>query len=288
MGALEFISPDAAMASAFVIKEPSAVVGDFFEFIKTSDPKLWQSLSETQAENGIDIRRDLAAPLGGEFAFAVDGPLLPVPSWKLIFEVNDPARLNATFERLVEKVNQIAAREGKRGFVREQEEAGGRNFYTIKSLDLGLSVNYTYANNYLIMTPSRALLERALRFRDAQTTLLRAPRFVASLPADGTANFSALFYQNLGGVIDPLKRTMRGFGVTKDATQDKDARDALEALDSFSPPALAYARADANSITFAAPTTGGPFGITPSTLMGLPGGLGLSSVIEQGMSGKGE
>jgi hypothetical protein len=28
----------------------------------------------------------------------------PVPSWKLIFEVNDPARLNATFERLVEKV----------------------------------------------------------------------------------------------------------------------------------------------------------------------------------------
>jgi hypothetical protein len=89
-------------------------------------------------------------------------------------------------------------------------------------------------------------------------------------------------------VIDPSKRTMRGFGVTKDATQDKDARDALEALDSFSPPALAYARADANSITFAAPTTGGPFGITPSTLMGLPGGLGLSSVIEQGMSGKGE
>ena len=242
------------MAAAFVVKEPTAVVGDFFNFIKTTDPTVWQTLSEAQAANGIDITRDLAAPLGGEFAFAIDGPLLPVPSWKLVFEVNDPTQLNQTLERLVGKVNEVAAREGKRGFASEREQAGDQIYYSIKSLDLGLSVHYTYADNYLVMTPSRALLDRALRFREAKATLRHAPRFTAALPTDSVANFSALFYQNLGGVLDPLTRTMRGFGATSKADNNSEAKGALDALDTLSPPALAYARADTNSIVFAAPT----------------------------------
>jgi hypothetical protein len=47
----------------------------------------------------LNLRNDIAAPLGGEYAFAIDGPILPVPSWKLVFQVNDPPvyskRLNA-------------------------------------------------------------------------------------------------------------------------------------------------------------------------------------------------
>ena len=39
---------------------------------------------------------DLAASLGGEFALALDGPLMPVPSWKLVSEVYDPGRFQAT------------------------------------------------------------------------------------------------------------------------------------------------------------------------------------------------
>lgn len=280
MGSLEFISPEASMAAAFVVKEPTAVVGDIFNFLKTVDPSLMQTFAETQTANGVDITRDLAAPLGGEFAFAIDGPLLPVPSWKLIFEVDDPARLNTTFERLVERVNVVAKRENKRGFTTEKEEASGQTFYTIKSLDLGLSVHYIYANNYLVMTPSRALLDRTLRYREAQTTLLRAPRFVQSLPTDGDANFSALFYQNLGEVLSPLASTMRGIGASA-AKKSSEANEALNALDTLSPPALAYARANGDSIVFAAPTKGGPFGVSPSTLLGLPGGIGLQNVLEQ-------
>jgi hypothetical protein len=281
MGSLEFISPEASMAAVFVVKEPTAVVGDIFNYLKTVDPALMQTFTEAQTANGVDITRDIAAPLGGEFAFAVDGPLLPTPSWKIIFEVDDPARLNTTFARLVERVNTVAGREGKRGFALETEDAGGQTFYSIKSLDLGLSVHYIYANNYLVMTPSRALLDRALRYREAQTTLLRAPRFVRSLPTDADANFSALFYQNLGSVLDPLQRTMRGIGASADKGKG-EANEALAALDTLSPPALAYARASGDSITFAAPTKGGPFGVTPSTLLGLPGGLGLDNILQHG------
>ncbi len=283
MGSLNYISPEASMAAAFVVKKPEAAVGDFFDFLKTADPALWQTLADAQATNNIDVARDLAAPLGGEVAFAIDGPVLPVPSWKVIFEVYDPARLNATFERLVARLNEVAQREGKRGFVSEQTEAGGKTFYAIKSLDIGLSLNYTYADNYLILTPSRALLDRTLRFRDAGMTLARAPRFTAALPTDANANFSAIFYQNLGSVLDPLTRTMRGFGGDDGAAQNSEAQQALNALNTFAPPALAYVRADADTITVAAPTKGGPFGITPGTLLGIPsGGFSLQEIIEQG------
>ncbi len=65
-------------------------------------PSLRKNLDKQQAERGLDIRNDIAAPLGGEFAFAIDGPILPTPSWKMVFEVNDPAHLQQTLERVVD------------------------------------------------------------------------------------------------------------------------------------------------------------------------------------------
>ncbi len=84
----------------------------------------------------------------------------------------------------------------------EKAEVGGRTFYTLKSADFGLvEVNYTYANGYMIVGPSRALVERALAAHDSGYSLLRSAKFTAGLPADGNANFSAVFYHNLGGLV---------------------------------------------------------------------------------------
>ncbi|MEJ7708546.1 MAG: FecR domain-containing protein [Pyrinomonadaceae bacterium] len=116
MGALKFISPDANMVASFVVKEPTALVNDLLSALQTIDPALQQHLATFEQENNLDVRRDLAAPLGGEFAFAIDGPMLPSPSWKMIFEVNDAARLQQTFEHVVERLNALSARENRRGF----------------------------------------------------------------------------------------------------------------------------------------------------------------------------
>jgi ferric-dicitrate binding protein FerR (iron transport regulator) len=213
MGALDFISPDANLVSAVVVENPAALVDDLLGALKMVDQNLWQQLKDREAEHGIDARRDLAAPLGGEFAFAVDGPVLPAPSWKMIFEVYDQARLQGTFEHLVDEINRYAATEGKAGLRLERAEAGGRTYYTLKSLDLGIGLDYTYANGYLIAAPSQALVDRALRYRDSGYTLPRSSRFTAALPADGNANFSALFYHNLGPIIEPLAARMKDAGV---------------------------------------------------------------------------
>ncbi len=154
MGALEFISPNANVVAAFVVKEPALLVDDLFKFMETVDPDIRGRMQQVEQQQGISIRNDFAAPLGGEFAFAIDGPLLPTPSWKIIMEVYDQAKLQDTFQRAVEKLNQFSMLHGKGKLAIESTTSGDRTFYAIKSADAGLEVHYTYANGYFIAAPS--------------------------------------------------------------------------------------------------------------------------------------
>ncbi len=282
MGALEYISPDANLAAAFVFKQPVALVDDLLGVMETAVPSVREHLKQAEARLGVDVRRDFAAPLGGEFAFAVDGPLLPTPSWKIIIEVYDPARLQQTFEQLVEEINREAARHNQKGLRWERVDGGGgRVFYTLISVDTGLELHYAYANGYMIAAPSHALVDRALRFRESGYVLPRSARFISTLPADGNANFSAIFYHDLAPVIEPLTRQL---GEGKDGSAQQQALRSLgEAAKS---PSLAYAYARDNRIIFAADSRdGSPFGLSPASLFGLPGSFGIQHILEQGMDG---
>jgi hypothetical protein len=280
MGSLEYISPDANVVAGFVVKDPSSMVDDLLGVLETVSPDLRKTLDELQTKHGLNIRNDIAAPLGGEFAFAVDGPILPTPSWKLVFEVNDPAHLQQTLERVVSEVNKQAAYFGKGGMAWQQSEMGGRKYYTLKSTDFGfLEVNYTYANGYLIVGPSRALVERALRSQESGLSLLRSAKFTAGLPADGNANFSAVFYHNIGGLVPA--------GLASTANKlPSGPQEAFKTIAGDMAPTLAYAYAQGDSITFAANTEGGPFGLGPATILGMPSSLEMQSIIERGMGGK--
>lgn len=275
MGALEFVSPDANVATAFVVKEPALLVDDLLGFLETVQPDLRRRLREIEAQQGIDIRRDLAAPLGGEFAFAVDGPLLPTPSWKMVLEVGDQAHLQGSLERLVEKLNAWATLNGKGGLSWANTAEGGRTVYTLRSADAGLEVHYTFANGYLVVTPGRALLDLALKYRESGNTLLRSARFRQTLPGDGNVNFSAILYHDLAPVLRPLaERAPEG------------QRGALAAADM--PPTLAYAYAQGDRITLAANTEGGPFGLNPDSLLGLPNAFAMQNILTNALGEEGE
>jgi hypothetical protein len=234
-----------------------------------------------ETRQGLNIRNDFAAPLGGEFAFAIDGPILPTPSWKMVFEVYDQARLQQTFERVVEQLNQWAAKEGKGGLRWERTEADGRTFYALKSVDFGLEVHYAYADGYLVAAPNRALVDRAIRYRESGYTLLRSPRFTAQLPADGNANFSALLYHDLAPLIEPLAERM-----AKSRSLPEEQQQAIRSLGALTPPTLAYAYAQGDRIVLASNTEGGPFGLSPSSLLGLPNALAIQHIMHEAMSEK--
>jgi ferric-dicitrate binding protein FerR (iron transport regulator) len=279
MGSLEYISPDANVVAGFVVKDPVRLVDDLLGVIETVSPDLRKHLDQQQAERGLDIRRDLAAPLGGEFAFAIDGPILPTPSWKMVFEVNDSAHLQQTLERVVAEVNKEAARFGKTGLVWDRGDIDGRTYYTLRSADFGVEVNYTFANGFVVLGPSRALVERSVRAQAQGYTLLHSAHFTAGLPADGNANFSAVFYHNLAPLVQPFaERIANSAG---HLPQEQQA--AIKSMAAELPPTLAYAYAQGDSITFAANTEGGPFGLSPASLLGMPNSLEIQHILEQGM-----
>ncbi|PWT90748.1 MAG: hypothetical protein C5B55_09225, partial [Blastocatellia bacterium] len=282
MGSLEYISPDANVVAGFVVKNPVALVDDLLGVLDTVSPELRKTLDKQQTAHGLDIRNDIAAPLGGEFAFTIDGPILPTPSWKMVFEVNDPQHLQQTLERVVTEVNKEAANFGKAGLSWEQTDSGGRVYYTLRSADIGVQVNYTYANGYMIVGPSRALVERAVQLKETGTTLLHSAKFTAGLPADGNANFSAVFYHNLAPLVQPFASQIGNAA----NNLPSGPQEAVKAMAADMPPTLAYAYAQGDSITFAANTEGGPFGLSPATLLGMPNALEMQSIIQHGMSTK--
>jgi FecR protein/Protein of unknown function (DUF3352) len=277
MGSLDYISPDANVVAGFVVKNPATLVDELLGVLETVNPELRKNLDKLQSQHGLNIRDDIAAPLGGEFAFAIDGPILPTPSWKVVFEVNDPAHLQQTLERIVTDVNKQAAYLGKSGLAWEKADVGGRTYYTLRSVDFGvLQMSYVYANGYMIAGPSRALVERALTSQENGLSLLRSAKFTAGLPADGNANFSAVFYHNIGGLVPA--------GVATAAQNlPSGPQEAIKSIASDMPPTLAYAYAQGDTITFMANTEGGPFGIGPATLLGMPNALEMQHIIGRGM-----
>ena len=282
MGSLEYISPDANLVAGFVVKDPVRLVDDLLGVIETVSPDLRKNLDKHQADRGLDIRKDIAAPLGGEFAFAIDGPILPTPSWKMVFEVNDSAHLQQTLERVVGEVNKEAAKFGKTGLVWERGDISGRTYYTLKSVDFGVEVNYTYVNGYVVMGPSRAMVAQSVQRQEQGYSLLRSSRFTAGLPADGNANFSAVFYHNLAPLVQPFADRI----ASSASKLSEEHQQAIKSMAANMPPTLAYAYAQGDSITFAANTEGGPFGLSPATLMGAPNALEIHSILANGMGKK--
>lgn len=206
MGSLDYVSANAGAAVSFVAKQPVLMLDDFFSTIGASDPNFSQNLAQANSELGLDIRNELASALGGEMTLALDGPVLPTPSWKMIVEVNNSGALQLAIEKLVQSFNREESKSNQPGITFNQEQVGGRTFYAIHSQGAGLSTecDYTFADGYMIVAPSRALLLAAVQTHANGTSLARSAAFRAILPSDNHANFSAMIYQNLSPILKPL------------------------------------------------------------------------------------
>jgi hypothetical protein len=206
MGSLDYVSSNAGAAVSFVAKQPALMLDDIFNTVGSADPNFNHDLAEASAELGLDLRNDLASALGGEVTLALDGPVLPTPSWKAIFEVNSSGALQVAIDKLVQSFNRHAQKSNQPGLTLNQSQVDGRTFYTIESQGGRLSTeyDYTFADGYMILAPSRALLLAALKTHASGSSLAHSTSFRALLPSDNQANFSGLIYQNLSPILKPL------------------------------------------------------------------------------------
>ncbi len=213
MGSLDYVSPEATFVTAFVVKNPVAIVDELLSTYQRSPAAAREALATAQQQTGIDVRNDLAASLGGEFSISLDGPPFPVPSWKLVTEVYDPQRVQATLQKVIDAYNQEAAKKGGKPLRTAQETVEGRTYYMIAAADPNplTEAHYTFADGYLIGGPTRALVTRALQVKSTRTSITHSASFLAMVPRDHYANFSAVVYQNLGTSLAPLAGLLGAF-----------------------------------------------------------------------------
>jgi FecR protein/Putative zinc-finger len=206
IGSLDYVSASAGMAVSFLSKQPANMLDDFFSTVNPASADLSQELAKADSELGIDIRNDLAGALGGDMTIALDGPVLPTPSWKAIVEVNSPGSLQLAIQKLVQDAAVEAAKSNRPSPTLTQQQRAGLTFYTVHAAGLGISgeVDYVFADGYVLFAPSRALLVAALQTHANGTSLAHSASFRALLPNDNQANFSGMLYQNLGPVLQPV------------------------------------------------------------------------------------
>lgn len=256
MGTLDFISPDATFAASFVVNNPGALLGQLSTITGAASV-----FTEIQKQTGVDVPNDIAATLGGEVTIAVDGPLLPTPSWKVAVEVNNPARLEWSIEQMVKTAQ---TQQPEAGIQLTNEVVGGLTYYTLTSVKSPMAVNYVFTDGYLLMAPNHNLLSMSIQNRTLGTTLTRSSTFRAQLPQNGEMNFSALVYYNAGAAIAPMADQLKS---TNFLTADQ--KKALAALTADRAPTLIYAYAEPDRIVAA--TRGSFFGLGLDTLVGLNG-----------------
>jgi len=215
MGGLGFVSPYAQFAASVITKNPQDLIEEIFALAAAKGPEGTAKLAELQQLTGVDIRQDIAGSLGSEATFAIDGPMLPVPSWKAIVEVNQPDRLQQAIGKAVTAMNTEAQKNG-RGVVLESEDATFRSqgaqaaakLYTVRFTGTmnPPEIHYTYSDGYLVAAATKDLLRTSVENRSAGVRLDRSGVYRNLLPTDQHANFSALIYQNAQEALKMLSK----------------------------------------------------------------------------------
>jgi hypothetical protein len=209
IGGLDFVSKDAGAVAAFISKNPADMLDDVLKIANASNANAAEHIARGEAELKIRLHQDLVDTLGGEVTLALDGPILPTPSWKIVAEVHDPNRLQSTIQQLVADAKEHIKSEGD-GIALDQQTANGLTFYTVRSINETklYEVTYTFTDGYMILAPSRALVMNAIAIHQNGNSLARSTEFRALLPQDEHADVSAVFYQNIAPVIGPIAQQL--------------------------------------------------------------------------------
>jgi hypothetical protein len=164
--------------------------------------------------------------------------VLPTPSWKAVIEVNDSASLESALERMTTAIRQLEPANAPHSISIVPSQDGGQSYYSLVDTVTGTTVaQYTYADGYMIVAPSRALLIQAMDAYTTGNSLANSAAFKALLPDDANANYSAVAYQNLSPVLAPLLTEVNG-----------ETADAVRKLAADAKPTVVCARGQESSI----------------------------------------
>ncbi|HEY2845977.1 MAG TPA: FecR domain-containing protein, partial [Bryobacteraceae bacterium] len=258
MGTLEFVSPQATFATSFVTRDPRQLLT---ELLAEVGPQAAAALSTIQQNAGFSPLDDVAASLGGEATLAVDGPLLPIPSFKIAVEVDNPTRLQFAIGQAVAAIRSKAP---DSGIALTSQIVNGQTFYAIVWTKPALELDYVFIDGYLLAANNRGILTSAIAGRAAGQTLSRSDAFRAQLPTDAQSGFSALAYYNLGSAAGPIVDQLNATGLLTAEQQQQ-----ISNLTSNRKPTLIYAYGSPDQILVGSRNSVAGMGLDALSALGL-------------------
>jgi len=201
-GAAEYLPADAILAAYVSTREPRQLFDELTAQLTPSNPSLTSDLAEAESQLGINFATDVAAALGTESAFAVEGFSVSGPVWVLAAVVNDPEKLDNSIRRLVEVHNGSLATDQQDKMVSlAQETVDGHAWTTLKPKASLFSVTWTYDQGYLVAANDRGTAMRAIATRNGGSPLVWSDDFRRQLPSSSALSPSAFAWLNTKGAL---------------------------------------------------------------------------------------
>jgi len=188
---LDFASPQAILVASIALKNLGSIFDDIQTLATAMNPNAFAQMDQMQQGLGINLKDDLLSQLGGEITLEVDDIEKDQPAWKAVLEVNDAARIEQTFTKLLAVVP-LQAQESKEG---------GITFHslTVPSPAKPVEIGYAFADGFLVIASSDAAVRESVRLHRSGGSLAKSSAFLAALPPGHSTQASALYYQ------DPLR-----------------------------------------------------------------------------------
>ena len=225
MASMEFFSVDSTMVAAAAFKDPAIIIEEMKQIIEdlsrsngdsaTTNESFNEGSVETQNtihDNQLwqQVQQEVLATLGGEFAFGLDGPLLPVPSWKVVVEVYDENMLQQNIEQLIVFINdKMAVENTGASILISKTQISDFNAYQLSGQGLNNAsdfqkLSYVYVDGYLVAAANMAQLENAIKYYQTSASLLTDSEFQSLLPNNDQLDFSALVFSRIGELVADL------------------------------------------------------------------------------------
>jgi len=201
-GAAEYLPTDALLAGYASTREPWQLFRELTAQLTKVGSSLEGDLAKANETLGAGFLENLAAAMGTESAFALNGFSVNGPTWVMVGLVNNTQVIDASMQKLAETFNAELGPEdqGKR-IVLGQETAAGRTWITMKSGALPFGVTWTYDGGYLVAASDRGTAERAIATRNGGSPLVWSPAFLGQIPSSAGLHPSAFIWLNTKGAL---------------------------------------------------------------------------------------
>ncbi len=209
LGALDFVSPNAASAAAISLKNPAEMFDDVRHIAESANPMASAGIAQAETQLNLNLKDDLFSKLGGEIGFAIEDYTDPtMPAVKVILRVSDPQGLQKTLNQLTAAVTALAG--GGSGLKVEQKTEDGITYTDIAVSSSQKPQDFAYAltDGYLVFASTPALLKEAIQGHRSGNSLAKSAEFRRLLPPEHGDHVSALFFQNSSRMMKAMLKQL--------------------------------------------------------------------------------